>query len=117
MPKGNNTFTHPTAAPAWAAETFTGNSGDRRQYGWTSHHGDSAKLDAPGPEGGLVVEAQLFQLVEDGEAVQTYLRFMGAEDSSIETDLTAGEADELIAAAEQWLTKIRGFRAQMGRGQ
>jgi hypothetical protein len=117
MPTGAITYVHPAAAPSWAKETFTGNSGDQRQYGWTSHYSDSAKLGAPGPDNELVVEVQLFQLTEDGEPVQTLMRFMGAEDSGVENDLTAEQTDELIARAELWLAKVRGLRAHMDQAE
>lgn len=116
MPTSTIRYAHPTAAPSWAKET-TSSEGMEIRYHWTAHYSDTAKLTEPGPNGEVLTEALLFGFHEDGEPPQVFLRILSADDSSVENDLTAEQTDDLIAAAEEWLTKVRGFRAQMGGGR
>lgn len=99
------------APPAWAASSESGITG---RFAWATHLSDGVKLRSTGNGGQLIAEGRLWRFDETDEGEQTYLRLVGAEDGDEQVDLTAAEADSFLAAAEQWLDRLRGLRAQMG---
>lgn len=101
------------APPAWATSSES-DSTSRSRFPWATHLSNPVKLISTGGGSQLIAEARLFRFDETGEPSQIFLRLVGAEDGDEEVDLTAEEADAFLVAAELWLGRLRGLRAQMG---
>lgn len=105
---------HPTPCPSWCKDRH---ELVQHEYGPTAtwHWGHSYQLANPAPDatGDVLLRAELSRCDEDNETGEPRLSLSGES----EADLSADEADILIANMQAFVDTLRVLRRQMGGSQ